>query len=532
MESRPVSPRYATIPPWPAFALVALLALTLACEPPNWKSPPWMDIQEGPQADADSTSADGGAEDAGPKVAPSNGACSEHVLQCPLGQGCVNTSCGGCTKAGDCRALQGCVAGKCGMCAKDTQCESGKQCLYGFCLRTPIRQWDLLVTAEDWQKLLASTTADTFVPCSLRVGEVTYADGCAVRMLGESLTDGGPAPAKRSLRIRFDDGADHPGFSRKINLRAEYGDPSYLRSFLASWLFEHASKVPTPRVRFRRLLLNGEDLGVYTEVERIGQAFRRRRDRDPLAPLYESDPPAELEAKGAGALLKLPQPHLYKLAYQKHSEPAADYADLIALIDKTIWPDYSGGAGANKISGVFDVARLVDYLAVMAVIGNASHVGDNFYLSLQKVSGTPRWELYPWDLDRSFGCQWQSGDASHACTDVNNNAPWSAGAGIAGQVVAYPTAAPVNALIAAAMADDKVRGLVQAKACAILKSSTWLKDLPALIEAVQSQLAVDVATDAHDRNLTAKVFQLEVQRVRLWTGQRASALNAALGCGS
>ena len=510
---------------WP---LVALAVFALACEPPTWQEGPYpADIVETEVQPADTAVKDVAPKDTAPVDTGPPAACPAHVLQCPAGQGCHEGTCGSCADASECRALEGCVAGHCGACKSASDCKSPKQCINGFCMRSPIRKWNLIVDPNKWKGILAKPSLKQYIPCSMKVDDVVYDQGCEVRIRG-GVSKSYP---KKSFRIRFPQDADHPGYSRKINLRSEYNDPTFMRNYLASWLFDQVTGIPTPRVRFRRLAVNGKDQGVYAEVERIGSRFRKKRGRDAGAPLYESDPPSSLAAKGAGGLIKLPGPSTYMETYQKHSDPEDDYTDLVGLIEKAIWPDYTSLAGAKLINGTVETAQYVDYLAVQGVIMNADHVRKNYYFSLQKTAGSARWEFYPWDMDMSFGCEWKGGEELNYCTELSDKAAWDAGALSDPIVEQYPTKEFFSALIDSVMRSTQLTGEIKARMCKILGSHAWKTRLPALMDALEDGIVDDVASDPMDMNKTAKGFRDEVDKLRKWVKKRTTVLGFNLDCG-
>ena len=176
-------------------------------------------------------------------------------------------------------------------------------------------------------------------------------------------------------------------------------------------------------------------------------------------------------------------------------------------------------------------ALYVDYLAVQGVVMNADHVRKNFYFSLQKTTGSSRWEFYPWDMDMSFGCEWKGGEEFNFCTDLSNKAAWDVGALSAPIVEDYPTNEFFSALIDAVMRSAKLRGQIKTRICAILASTAWKQRLPALIDALEDGLVDDVASDPMDMNTTAKGFRDEVDKLRKWVKKRTTVLGFNLDCG-
>ncbi len=512
-------------------SLVVLSAcvVTLAgCEPPKWREPPWPDAD----ADGDALIEDDlptppwdGGEDG--SVAPPQ--CPNHVLECPPGFGCHNGACGGCASADECRALEGCVAGMCGACKQASDCKDGKSCLNGFCLRRPLVVWELSVPKTKWQEIHANPSQELYAPCSLKVGEKVYDDGCEVRIRGGI----SKKYAKLSYRIRFPEGIPNPGYTRKINLRSEYNDATYMRNFLANWLFGQLTDVAAPRVRYRRLKVNGEDYGVYAEIERIGSSFRRKRGRDDNAPLYEADPPSAIASKGAGALLPLTPASVYEQAYQKHDGKQEGYDDLITLIETYLWSDHIDG-GSKRVRKTVDLPRYLDYLAVLGALLGKDHVRKNYYLSLQPgADGKPLWEFFPWDLDMTFGCVWHEAKQLNLCDQLATGMEWDTGMIEAGMHTEYPLGSEdfFNVLIDVVLSDNDLRAQVQTRICEFTASDVWKYKLPKLVDALEAQLAEELATDTRDRNKSSKDFKAAVSALRTWITKRGDLLRFNLDCG-
>lgn len=470
--------------------------------------------------------ADSAPPDAGP---PPVRLCPDHVLQCRPGEGCTGGVCGGCASADDCRALEGCVGGKCGACGSDKDCKAPKTCLHGFCLRTPLVVWELQVAQAQFDDIVKHPSQEKFIACKLKVEDKLYDQGCQMRIRG-GITKYYP---KKSFRIEFPEGAENPGYSRKINLRAEYNDPTFMRNLLANYLFATATDIPAPRVRFRRLKVNGADHGIYAEVERIGASYRRKRGKDDQSALYEGDPPNALAIKAGASLVPLPTTDLYKQAYQKHSDPKDDYSDLIALIEQSIWPDHQEGSSARVVKAI-DADMYATYLAVHGLVRNGDHVRKNYYFSRQKgAGGQHRWEFWPWDLDMSFGCHWDDEAENNYCDDLQQATSWNKGVVDSGITAGYPNTSGgfYNILIHRFFADPALKAKVAAAMCSLLTSQAWTTKLPKLIDGLEAQLKADVATDPTDRNADLAAFKAAVEAMRAWIKWRTQVMNFDLGCG-
>jgi hypothetical protein len=91
-----------------------------------------------------------------------------------------------------------------------------------------------------------------------------------------------------SLKIKFDEyvpDQEYLGLSR-LTLNNARQDPSFAHQCLSYGLFRVAG-VPAPRCNFARVTVNGEELGLYVNVESVDKSFLERHFADPEGNLYE-----------------------------------------------------------------------------------------------------------------------------------------------------------------------------------------------------------------------------------------------------
>lgn len=429
-----------------------------------------------------------------------------------------------------CAPQQVCTSlGLCGNCSDRDPCDAGLLCLEGACLPQQPPQWYLTIDSDDWEGL-AQRPKD-HVPCKLVVNSVDYSQGCQVRFRGGTSLE----YPKKSFRIKFPEDSAHPGYTRKINLRSEYNDPSYLRTALAYQTFRRLTTIPTPRSRFIRLYLNGTYYGLMQEVERVGNHFLKRRGREGDNSLYEADPPHPLYLAGSASFLPLPDMVTYYQAYDKKCG-SDSRNDLQQLVEEAIWPDYLDGAehpdlSTSRLRRVLDWDLFVDYLAVMAIIQNHDHVKKNFYFSLQRfTSEQVRWEFYPWDLDLSYGCLWQEQEASTLCQQMESQREYDLGKLYGGPLRGYPDARFFNLLIHQFFADPELKTLFEYRVCTMLNSQDWQHHLPNMATALHSYLAQSVAADELDLNPSSAHYDGALADLLSFFAARQSFLQTSLTC--
>lgn len=99
---------------------------------------------------------------------------------------------------------------------------------------------------------------------------------------------GSLSTTRPSLKIDIGEFVDDQTYGgiRRLTLNNAREDPAIIRQCLGYLLFERAG-VPAPRCSFAQVVVNGEDLGVYVNVEPINDAFAERVFGSDEGNLYE-----------------------------------------------------------------------------------------------------------------------------------------------------------------------------------------------------------------------------------------------------
>lgn len=419
--------------------------------------------------------------------------------QCRADLGCSDGACVACRDATECQSLRGCDDGVCGACSDSAQCRLDETCRDGWCLPSEVPDWELTIDPADIALMDVDVYASVSVPATLVVGDVTYAEGVEVRYLGGSTR----AFPKKSFRITFPENAEHPGFARRINLRAEYNDRSFVRNFIAYESARRLSGLTAPRTRYVNLTVNGENAGLMLEVERIGGRFLRVNGRDRDRSMYEGK-----EATEFGALVPLGDLTTYQEVYSKAAGLDDDWTDLVQLIEQDLWGDYLasepwGPTTTSLTRQTLDVQSYVRYLALMGVIQNQDHVTNNFYLSWQPVHRLgDRWEFYPWDLDLSFGCLWDETENSALCSGDAFDGWWMDGILFEPMIAGPPNECWCNMAAHLVLWDPELIVRYEQTLCDNVASDWWNTQLPSLVGALAQTIETRVHADPMDQNLT------------------------------
>jgi len=452
-------------------------------------------------------------------------ACPAGVFECAWGLGCVNDRCGECGTADDCRSMQACVDGSCGACSSSDQCRGGETCIESFCLPAALPEWDLSIEPAHIELMDEDPWEDLWFPVVLTVDGLVYDGDVRARYLGGSTR----SLPKKSWRIEFPEDADHPGFQRKINLRAEYNDPATRRNFVALETFRRLTRTPTPLARYVDFSLNGVKQGVMLEVERVGGKFLTRNGRSRLESMYEAE-----RSHPYGAMVPLDSVEDYQDHYKKAAGADGDWSDLYELIEDVLWADFADGL----VDGAFPIrtrAAIDEYayarlLAVFALIQSQEHVTQNFYFSRQDRGDGLQWEFYPWDLDLSMGCLWDVENASPLCGEVVHDRWWLEGMVHEGLEAGSPNTCWCNMAIHHVVTDPLVAPAHRGYLCEFSESSWWTSRGPALVSALGTMLAPYVENDPTDRNEDLDAFFAAGAQIQDFMALRGAYLTEQLGC--
>ncbi|MBI2689677.1 MAG: CotH kinase family protein [Acidobacteria bacterium] len=246
---------------------------------------------------------------------------------------------------------------------KDVKIYGGESLYDPKVLRTLFLEFD----SPDWEKEMAAFYhTDVDIPAKLTVDGKVY-PGVGVHFRGASSFMMVPEGRKRSINISVDftDEKLRLGGYRTLNLLNANGDPTFLRSAL--YLQIARNYIPAPKANFVRIVINGENWGVYTNQQQ-----------------YNSDLVKEWWQTGKGTRWKTPgspngraglqyagdDPAAYKRAYElKTKDNPKAWAALINLckvLNQTP-PDKLEAA----LEPILDIEGALKFLAIdKALINN------------------------------------------------------------------------------------------------------------------------------------------------------------------
>jgi hypothetical protein len=219
----------------------------------------------------------------------------------------------------------------------------------------------------DWEQELADFYGtDVEVPAKLTVDGKTLAS-VGVHFRGMTSYMMVPAGRKRSLNLSIDflNKGQRLGGYRTLNLLNAAGDPTFLRNVLYHEIAR--DYIPAPKANFVRVVINGENWGVYVNVQQFNTDFVKEwfgtekgaRWKVPGSP------------RGRGGLSYLgDEPAAYKRAYEiKSKDDPESWAALIRLC-KTL-NETPAERLEQALSPILDIDGALKFLAVdKALINN------------------------------------------------------------------------------------------------------------------------------------------------------------------
>ncbi len=215
---------------------------------------------------------------------------------------------------------------------------------------------------------------------------------------------------KKSFKVSFN--TFEPGrryqMVKKINLNGNHNDPTMIREKLYYDIW-NAFGLPPRRVAFARVYLNGEYMGLYTNLEEMDKDWLERYYDDNDGNLYKCTYPAPLvyisndqedykdleSATASGG-------RAYEL---QTNEEEDDYSGLVALITALHQPvdaDFP-----QELTDILHVNQYLKALAVEVICGhwdNYAYNKNNYYLYHEPLSG--KFEFISYDADNTMGVDW------------------------------------------------------------------------------------------------------------------------------
>ncbi len=161
-------------------------------------------------------------------------------------------------------------------------------------------------------------------------------------------------------------------------------EPRRLLSEPLAYELYRLAGVPAEHSEHLRLWVDGRLLGYHLLVEQPNKAFLRRHGRDDTGNLYK------LLWYGSDLIGK----------HENKTNPTTGHDDLVAVVRGL--EEKSGAPQWDFIERHFNVTNFISYFAVNMCIQNWDGFFNN-YFTYHDTAGSGRWEIYPWDEDKTWG---------------------------------------------------------------------------------------------------------------------------------
>ena len=265
---------------------------------------------------------------------------------------------------------------------------------------TTLRTLNLTFNQPDfWQQLIDNKEQEIYISADLEVDSVIYPN-VGVRFRGNSSYFGIGESLKKPFKIKLDEfvpGQELYGYET-INLNNAFRDPTFLRETLSYSIFR--DYMPAPKANYILLTINGENWGVYVNVQQINKDFLREWFLDDDGNRYK----AAMAHTDASALTWLgSNPETYMEAYELMTEDNSNlWEDLIFLCDVLNFSNLQGLE--SSLNEIFNVDRALWMLALDDALPSLdSYLGTSWNYVLFHDDYHNRMQVLPWDFNDSFG---------------------------------------------------------------------------------------------------------------------------------
>ncbi len=250
---------------------------------------------------------------------------------------------------------------------------------------------------DDWEAQLKENydSGQIYMPAKFTYGNIVL-DSVGVRYKGNSSFTMSQNTRKKPFKIKFDKYRDQTFFGiKRLNFANGVKDPSFMREPIS---YRIARKyMPAPRTAFVNLIMEGDLIGLYVQVEQVDKTFLKRFFDDNDFNLYKvGDQGAGLDYLGVDQVL-------FEAKYElKTNEDINDWSAFISMIDKlNNTPDDSFVATMNACLNLESCIKILAMNMVFSHFDSYSGSGRNYYFYDDSTSG--QFHMIPWDQNEAFG---------------------------------------------------------------------------------------------------------------------------------
>ena len=261
-----------------------------------------------------------------------------------------------------------------------------------------IRTFFLELPQGDWEDELADFyRTDVLVPGNLIVDGESY-PSVGVSFRGNSSFFTVRKGQKRSINLVMDfaDGDQSLGGFRTLNFLNAHADPSFLREVTYNYVARNY--IPAPRANFVRVVINGEDWGIYVNSQQMNKEFTKE--------WFDTRQGVRWKIRAGGGARALnyngDDPEAYKALYEaKSNENERAWSDLIRVCrDLATIPTEDLD---QRLDRILDVDRALWFLAMDNVLIDSDGYytrGSDYMIYQEPEFG--RFHLLPYDSNETF----------------------------------------------------------------------------------------------------------------------------------
>lgn len=282
-------------------------------------------------------------------------------------------------------------------------------------LRTVFIEFD----TPDWEKEMAAFKGtDVEMPAKVTIDGKTYRD-VAVHFRGASSFGMVPEGKKRPLDLTFDhkNKDQNIGGYRELELLSGHADPSFLRTALSYQIAREY--IPAPKANFVRVVINGENWGVYISK----QAFNKDFIRDYFSSTKGTRWKAPGSPRGRATLAYLGDDvEKYKGIYElKSKDDPKAWADLVRLT-KSLNETPADKLEA-ELAPILNIDGALKFLAVENVLVNNDGywVRTSDYVMYQDEKGV--FHILPYDSNETMSRAMRGGPGGGGFRGPPSDAP-------------------------------------------------------------------------------------------------------------
>lgn len=264
-----------------------------------------------------------------------------------------------------------------------------------------IRTIFLTLEEEDWEaEMAAFYNTDVHLLATATVDGVVY-ENVGVRFRGNSTYLMAEAGYKRPIRLKFDlvlGGQGLEGY-RTLNLSNSMNDPTFLRTVLYSVIAREY--IAAPQVGYVRLVINGENWGVYTNQQQFNSDFVNEFFGPELAGGVRWQVPGSPGGRG-GMEYWGDDADLYRTVYEidNRDRPESWEAliNLFRVLNETPLDELSAA-----LEPILDVDGVLRFLALEVALANSDGFwarASDYYIYLDPDG---RFHVMPHDFNEALG---------------------------------------------------------------------------------------------------------------------------------